>query len=205
MDLAQRIHRPITILALVGALLGTAACTSSEKATVDSVPKATADPGAYRVPRNICASIDFSPLAAVIGKTRKAPENTTLAGNDSGGGAECVQSLGPVVVSDEAFVGCWAYIDVSNTVEHFAYLRRNGARYTVDGVKDTPLVGQQAFQYSHKQDSPPWKTELWLTVRDSNLGCELKARTQSPLRDDQTTEVYKALADIARTTLPRLR
>ncbi|MYU22715.1 hypothetical protein [Streptomyces sp. SID8352] len=204
-------HRLVTSLALAVTLFGATACGSSDGGGIDErriaapTPKAVVDPGVYRVPRKICGAIDFSPLTAVLGEPFKAPGDATQLSNDTGGGAECVQRFGSIDVLNEAFVGCRAYIDVPRTAELFDYRRGVGVKYAVDGVKDTPHVGQQAFQYSHKLDMPPWDTELWLTVRDSNLLCELKARTEDALPSDKAPAAYAALAEIARTTLPELR
>ncbi|MFE6868982.1 hypothetical protein ACFVFS_20800 [Kitasatospora sp. NPDC057692] len=198
----------LTLGALALALLGTAGCGGGSAPTAAPPappPEATDGPGDYRPPRDVCGVVDFSPLTPVLGLFSSTPENT-LTGADPkvSSGAQCRQYLGGTGVFARSVVHCSAWSDVAKAIKMHEYARETAAKDAVGGVTDVPGLGRQAFRY-RAPDSIPWRTDLRLTVRDSNLDCELKAQTDQVLTPDQTATAYQALAEIVRTAAPRLR
>ncbi|MFE2106385.1 hypothetical protein ACFXAF_11010 [Kitasatospora sp. NPDC059463] len=204
-------HGRCSILALGAlalALLGTAGCDggSAPTAAPPAPPPETTDgPGDYRPPRDVCGVVDFSPLTPVLGPLSNAPENTVTGADPKvSSGAQCRQYLGGTGVFARAVVHCSAWSGVAKAIEMHKYARETAAKDAVGGVTDVPDLGRQAFRY-RAPDSVPWHADLRLTVRDSNLDCELKAQTDQVLTPDQTATAYQALTEIARTAAPRLR
>lgn len=62
-----------------------------------------------------------------------------------------------------------------------------------------------AFRYENVKEAAPFRNDLRLLVRDSNLECEVQVQSLAPLTDQQVTAAWPAMAETVRALLPELR
>ncbi|MFI5800797.1 hypothetical protein [Streptomyces sp. NPDC051677] len=68
-----------------------------------------------------------------------------------------------------------------------------------------PGLGRGAFRYESLKEAAPFRNDLRLLVRDSDMECEVQVQSLGPLTGQQGTAAWPAMADTVRTLLPKLR
>lgn len=198
-------------LLVLGTLVG---CSSGDgkasahagASSADAEP--TKGPGDYRPPTALCPKVDFGPLTAAVAPKAGAPKGE-LTGSDpsTAAGAACLQGFRTTGTKTDgrSTVYCTAWKDIPTAKKQYAYRLSTAPQEARGAVVKESGLGVEAFRYQNLKDAAPFADDLRLVVRDSNLECEVEVQSLPPLTDHQVEAAWPAMADTARTLLPKLR
>lgn len=168
----------------------------------------TNGPGDYRPPKDLCPKVDFGPLTAAVAPTAGSPKGERTGSDPaSASGAACLQGFraAGTKVDGRSIVYCTAWKDVTAAIKQYEY-RLSSARQEARGpVVQERGLARGAFRYENVKEAAPFRCDLRLLVRDSNLECEVQVQSLVPLTDQQVTAAWPAMAETVRTLLPELR
>lgn len=94
---------------------------------------------------------------------------------------------------------------VAAAIKQYTYRLSSAPREARGPVVREPGLGRGAFRYENVKEAAPFRNDLRLLVRDSNLECEVQVLSLAPLTDQQVTAAWPAIAETVRALLPELR
>ncbi|NUR00831.1 MAG: hypothetical protein HOY79_31185 [Streptomyces sp.] len=199
-------------LLVLGSLVGCSSGDGKASAHAGATPAADAGPtngpGDYRPPTDLCSKVDFGPLTAAVAPTAGKPKGERIGSDPANAsGAACLQGFrtAGTKVDGRSTVYCTAWKDVAAAIKQYKYRLSSAPQEARGPVAQEPGLGQGAFRYENVKEAAPFRNDLRLLVRDSNMECEVEVQSLAPLTDQQVTAAWPAMADTARTLLPKLR
>lgn len=199
-------------LLVLGSLVGCGSGDGKASAHAGATPAADArptnGPGDYRPPTDLCPKVDFGPLTAAVAPTA-GPTKGERTGSDpaTASGAACLQGFrtAGTKVDGRSIVYCTAWKDVAAAIKQYTYRLSSAPQEARGPVVREPGLGRGAFRYENVKEAAPFRNDLRLLVRDSNLECEVQVQSLAPLTDQQVTAAWPAMAETVRALLPELR
>jgi len=199
-------------LLVLGSLVG---CSSGDaKASAHAGAASTADagptngPGDYRPPTDLCPKVDFGPLTAAVAPTAGKPKGQRTGSDPAtGSGAACLQAFrtAGTKADGHSAVYCTAWKNVATAIKLYKYELSLASKEARGPVVKEPGLGAGAFRYENVKEAAPFRNDLRLVVRDSNMECEVQVQSLAALTDQQITAAWPAMAGTVRTLLPKLR
>ncbi|MFF7597721.1 hypothetical protein [Streptomyces mirabilis] len=199
-------------LLVLGTLVGCSGGGGKVSAHAGATPAAdagpTSGPGDYRPPAALCPKVDFAPLTAAVAPTA-GPTKGERTGSDpaTASGAACLQGFrtSGTKVNGRSIVYCTAWKDVAAAIKQYKDRLSSAPQEARGPVVREPGLGRGAFRYENVKEAAPFRSDLRLLVRDSNLECEVQVQSLAPLTDQQVTAAWPAMAKTVRALLPELR
>ncbi|MGY3679498.1 hypothetical protein [Streptomyces sp. TE33382] len=119
-------------------------------------------------------------------------------------GSECKQSLSNgTTVHARAVALCSAWKEIGKAIGAHRHSRET-AEVADSSLTDVKGLGNQAYRYVSSEDGP-WKADLRLVVRESNLDCEFHTQSGHPMNEQDTDIAFAAMEATAKHLLPKLR
>ncbi|MEV5675331.1 hypothetical protein [Streptomyces sp. NPDC052179] len=195
----------LVVAALSAVLAGCGGDDSSDGSAPSPSPERTTGPGTYAPPDRLCDLVDFSELATAVAPFASAAQGRETGGDPSvSSGSECKQSLSNgTTVHARAVAQCSAWKDIGKAIG----MHRHGketAEVADSSLTDVKGLGNQAYRYVSSEDGP-WKADLRLVVRDSNLDCEFHTQSGHPMDAQDLDITFAAMEATAKNLLPKLR
>ncbi|KOU68938.1 hypothetical protein ADK57_15180 [Streptomyces sp. MMG1533] len=197
---------------VLGSLAGCGSGDGKASADAGGTPTAAAGPtngpGDYRPPTDLCPKLDFGPLTAAVAPTAEPPKGQQTGSDPAtAGGAACLQSFrtAGTKADGRSIVYCTAWKDVAVAIKQYEYRLSSAPKEAQAPVVQEPGLGRGAFRYENVKDAAPFRNDLRLFVRDSNLECEVQVQSLSVLTDQQVTAAWPAMVETVRALLPKLR